>query len=184
MRPRETRPRQRAAGGFALSELLVAVAIAGLIIGVLTFLNVDYISLGRRVSDIQTPYELGARAERADPCATPGGVLTAGDTNVVARAPHESATVLTLHPQADDGTTEVTTPRGLAGAAHQPVRVVVETAPQSGNVLRGPSVASIEVGGATAGVVSPRCDLPQLCTYDPINAICLEDEVNALAEPG
>ncbi|HEX3407785.1 MAG TPA: prepilin-type N-terminal cleavage/methylation domain-containing protein [Caulobacteraceae bacterium] len=179
MRPGRTAPR-----GFALSELLVAVAIAGLIIGVLTFLNVDYISLGRRVSDRQAPYALGGRAERIDPCATPGGVLSAGDTNVVARAPHETATVLTLRPQTDDGTTEVMLPSGPAGAARQPVRVVVEATPQSGPVPRGPSVASIEVGGATAGVVSPRCDLPQICTYDVANAMCEEDEVNALAEPG
>lgn len=180
-------PRMMQARGYALSELLVAVAIAGLIIGVLTFLNVDYITLGRRVSDIQAPYALGTRAERADPCETPGGVLTAGDTNVVAKAPHETATVLTLRaPGADaaDHLTEVSTPAGLAGASRAPVHVVVETAPQSGDPARGPSVASIEVGGATAGVVSPRCDLPQICTYDVTNAMCLEDEVNALAEPG
>ena len=41
----------RRRAGYALSELLVAVAIAGLIIGVLTFLNVDYVSLARRATD-------------------------------------------------------------------------------------------------------------------------------------
>jgi hypothetical protein len=181
------RPRRRAPRGYALSELLVAVAIAGLIIGVLTFLNVDYITLGRRVSDIQAPYALGTRAERSDPCETPGGVLTAGDTDVQAKAPHETATVLSLHPAAPDeadGVTEVSTPAGLAGASRAPVRVVVEAAPQRGLPARGPSLAAIEVGGATAGVVSPRCDLPQICTYDATNAMCQEDEVNALAEPG
>jgi hypothetical protein len=178
--------RRRTAGarGYALSELLVAVAIAGLIIGALTFLNADYISLGRRVSDIRAPYALGARATRADPCGTPGGVLTAGDGNVVDVAPHETDTVLTLHARGDDGATEVITPAGLAGASRQPVRVVVEALPKTGPIARGPSLAAIEVRGATAGVVAPRCDLPQICTYDPANAMCEEDEGNALAEPG
>jgi hypothetical protein len=179
--------RRRQARGYALSELLVAVAIAGLIIGVLTFLNVDYITLARRVSEIQAPYALGTRAERGDPCETPGGVLTAGDADVVAKAPHETATVLTVRPpSADeaDGVTEVSTPAGAAGASRAPVRVVVEATPQGGLPARGPSLAAIEVGGATAGVVSPRCDLPQICTYDATNAVCQEDEVNALAEPG
>ena len=170
--------------GYALSELLVAVAIAGLIIGVLSFLNVDYISLGRRVGDMQSPYAMGGRAQRIDPCATPGGVLTAGDTNVVAQAPHEAAAVFTLNPPADDGTTVLAAPTGLAAASRRPVRVVVEATPQTGAIPRGPSLASIEVGGATTGVVSPRCDLPQICTYDVANAMCEEDEVNALAEPG
>jgi hypothetical protein len=169
--------------GYALSELLVAVAIAGLIIGVLTFLNADYISLGRRVSDIQAPYTLGAGATHVDPCANPGGVLTAGDSNVVAVAMHETNTVLTLHAAGDDGTTEVVSAGGYAGQSRQPVRVVVEAPPKSGAVARGPSMAAIEVGGATAGVVAPRCDLPQICTYDPTNAMCTEDEANALAEP-
>jgi hypothetical protein len=112
-------------------------------------------------------------------------VLTAGDDNVVAVAPHETATVLTLRQQqADDGATEVTTAAGVVGASRKPVRVVVEAMLKTGPIARGPSVASIEVGGATAGVVSPRCDLPQICTYDVANATCLEDEVNALAEPG
>ena len=177
------------ARGYALSELLVAVAIAGLIIGILTFLNVDYVTLGRRVSDIQAPYALGTRAERVDPCATPGGVLTAGDDEVVAKAPHDSTTVLKLSPPQGDGSqTQVSTAGGPVGASAAPVRVVVEAAPQTGLApgapARGPSLASIEVGGATAGVVSPRCDLPQICTYDVANAICTEDEVNALAEPG
>jgi hypothetical protein len=183
MRRRRTQVR-----GYALSELLVAVAIAGLIIGVLTFLNVDYITLGRRVSDLQAPYALGGRAQRQDPCATPGAVLTAGGDEVVARAPQDNATVLTLSPpQEDDPQTEVSTPAGPAGGSRQPVRVVVEAAlqaaPAPGAPARGPSLAAIEVGGATAGVVSPRCDLPQICTYDVANAMCAEDEVNALAEP-
>lgn len=167
------------ARGYALSELLVAVAIAGLIIGVLTFLNVDYISLGRRVSDLSAPYTLGTRAQVGDPCAAPGGVLTDADDAVVAHEPQDNATILTLaHPDTDDtNATQVSTPAGLAGETRRPLRVVVENAP-----ARGPSVASVEVAGATVGVIAPRCDLPEICTYDPANAICQEDE--AVAEPG
>jgi hypothetical protein len=166
--------------GYALSELLVAVAIAGLIIGTLTFLNVDYISLGRRVADIQGPYALGTRAQAGDPCAAPGGVLEAGDNALIAKGPQDNETVLSLARQDADGagaTTQVSTATGVAGASTRPVRVVVEAAP-----ARGPSMASIEVGHATVGVLAPRCDLPQICDYDPANAMCHEDE--AVAEPG
>jgi prepilin-type N-terminal cleavage/methylation domain-containing protein len=165
--------------GYALSELLVAIAIAGLIIGVLTFLNVDYISLGRRVSDIASPYTLGTRAEAGDPCAAPGGVLTDADDAVIAHEPQDNATVLSLaHPDTDDANaTQVSTAAGLAGETRRPVRVLVEDAP-----ARGPSVASVEIAGATVGVIAQRCDLPQICTYDAANAICHEDE--AVAEPG
>jgi hypothetical protein len=167
------------ARGYALSELLVAVAIAGLIIGVLTFLNVDYISLGRRVTDIAGPYTLGTRTQAGDPCAAPGGVLTDADDAVIAHQPQDNATVLTLsHPDADDANaTQLSTASGLAGETRRPVRVVVEDAP-----ARGPSVASVEIAGATVGVIAPRCDLPQICTYDAANAMCQEDE--AVAEPG
>ena len=43
------------ARGYALAELLVAVAIAGLILGTLTFLNVDYVQLGRRAGAVRGP---------------------------------------------------------------------------------------------------------------------------------
>ena len=165
--------------GYALSELLVAVAIAGLIVGVLTFLNVDYISLGRRVSDISGPYALGARAQSVDPCVAPGGVLTDADDQVIAHQPQDNATVLTLtHPDPDDvNATQVSIAGGPAGQTRRPVRVLVENAPS-----RGPSLASVEVAGATVGVIAPRCDLPQICDYDAANAMCHEDE--AVAEPG
>jgi hypothetical protein len=164
------------ARGYALSELLVAVAIAGLIIGVLTFLNVDYVQLGRRVSDISQPYRLGARAQRGDPCADPaGGVLTAADNEVISRSDHDNATVLTMSSQ--DGQTTVATPAGVAGSSRRPVRLVVEATPAP-----AASMVSVEVGGATVGTVAPRCDLRQVCDYDSANATCREDEI--VAEPG
>jgi hypothetical protein len=173
--------------GYALSELLVAVAIAGLIIGTLTFLNVDYISLGRRAAEIQSPYAMGARVQAGDPCADPGGVLTAGENQVMAKHLLRAESVLTLspqNPQAPGGPTEVTTPTGVAGVFSRPVRAVIEAAPPVAGQARGPSMASLEVGGATVAVVAPRCDLPQICDYDASNAMCAEDEVEEVAEPG
>jgi hypothetical protein len=162
--------------GYALSELLVAVAIAGLIIGALTYLNVDYIQLGRRVSEIGAPYALGGRAQAGEPCADPpGGVLTAGDDKVISQGAHDNATVLTLASR--DGETQVSTPAGLAGTSRRPVRLVIEATPSP-----AASIAAVEVGGATVGVVAPRCDLRQVCDYDAANATCREDE--AAAEPG
>jgi hypothetical protein len=164
------------ARGYALSELLVAVAIAGLIIGVLTFLNVDYVQLGRRVSDISQPYRLGARAQRSDPCADPaGGVLTAGDNAVILHGAQDNATVLTVSSQ--DGETALATPAGMAGSSRRPLRLVVEATPAP-----AASVVAVEVGGATVVTVAPRCDLRQVCDYDAANAACREDET--VAEPG
>ena len=165
------------ARGYALSELLVAVAIAGLIIGTLTFLNVDYINLGRRVGEARGPYELGARAQAGDPCAVPGAVLTAGDGAVVAQGPQEARPLLTVTPQ--DGVTWVQPAAGPPVAERRPVRVVVEATPTPGG-----SLASVEVGDATVGVLTTRCDLPQVCSYDPANAMCAEDESMANAAHG
>lgn len=177
--------------GYALSELLVAVAIAGLIIGVLTFLNVDYVSFGRRVADIGQPYQLGGRAGAGDPCAAPGGVLVAGDKDLIAHGPDDNATVLSLAPVDPDrpaAGTQVATADGVAGTARRPVRVVVRSAPQTAADAAAPakgvgpaSMAAIEVGGATVATLSPRCQLRQVCTYDAANAMCEEDE--AVAEP-
>jgi hypothetical protein len=162
--------------GFALSELLVAVAIAGLIVGVLTFLNVDYVSLARRVVDIQSPYALGARAERSadlDRCAQVGTTLTATNDAVVAEDKNGSTPVLTL--AADGAATQVLTAGGVGGRTERPVRVIVEAAPAPGG-----SMASIEVGDATVGVIAPRCDLAEICDYDPVNALCIAPDANSV----
>jgi prepilin-type N-terminal cleavage/methylation domain-containing protein len=168
------------ARGFALSELLIAVAIAGLIVSVLTFLDVDYVGFARRVVDIGRPLAMGGRAEAggdADRCAHPETVLTAGDNEVdaVARDPADKtapATVLSLG--ANGAATTVLTAQGSAGSSERPVRVVVESAPAHGG-----SMAAIEVGDATVGVIAPRCDLKEVCEYDATNAACLEPDTNA-----
>jgi prepilin-type N-terminal cleavage/methylation domain-containing protein len=168
------------ARGFALSELLVAVAIAGLIIGVLTFLNVDYVGLSQRIGDVQAPYDLGRQAE-ADAsealCANPGAMLRAGAGKVVAQSIRASTDVLTLD-TADAKLTALSGPKGYAGTTKQPVRIVVASAPAA-----GASAASIEIGDATVGVVAPRCDLPEVCDYDATNGLCQADEEKPVAQP-
>ncbi|HEY1752022.1 MAG TPA: hypothetical protein VGG29_12205 [Caulobacteraceae bacterium] len=159
--------------GFALAELLVAVAIAGLIVTVLAALNVDYVGLARRVADQHTPYALGERAEAMDPCAHPASMLRAGETSVDAEGlgiRRERAQVLGLTTRG--GRSFVSGPGGV-GETDRPVRMIVE-----GTAGAGGSMAAIEVGDATVGVVAPRCDLEEVCSYDPVNQLCSADEVN------
>ncbi|HEX3918866.1 MAG TPA: prepilin-type N-terminal cleavage/methylation domain-containing protein [Caulobacteraceae bacterium] len=160
------------ARGFALTELLVAVAIGGLIITVLTFLSVEYVGLGQRVSDLQGPYDLGRRVQAdaaEDLCAHPGAVLQAGLDKVTAQSIRDASNALTL--KVADGVSSVSGPGGHGGSSTQPVRIVVQSAASPGG-----SVASIEVGAATVGVVAPRCDLPEVCDYDVTNSLCKADE--------
>jgi hypothetical protein len=163
------------APGYALAELLVAVAIAGLIVTTLMFLNVDYVGFARRVVDIQGPFAMGRRAEASgalDRCADPGATLTPGENQVVAQDKKQASPVLTL--AINGGTSELVTPQGLAGKSNQPIRIVVQSAPSPGG-----SMASIEVGDATVGVIATRCDLAELCDYDATNAACREPDTNA-----
>jgi hypothetical protein len=167
--------------GYALSELLVAIAVTGLIVSVLTFLNVDYVSLARRVTDIGAPYVIGTTAEAQlgqDRCASPGAILSAGDNEIDAVGPRAGQTPeLTL--ASEQKVNRLSTALGFAGASSQPIRLVVGSAAASGR-----SVASIEVGDATVGVVAPRCDLREVCDFDAANTMCREDEGNAVVQPG
>lgn len=163
--------------GYALSELLVAVAITGLIVGLLTFLNVDYVGFARRAVGLGAPYDLGRRMEaqaNGDRCAQPGAMLAPGQDAIEARDKKDDEMVLAMSTQ--DGATSVVTGSGLAGTVRQPVRGVV----LSGG--RG-SMAAVEVGDATVGVIAPRCDLAEVCAYDAANALCLEADTNATNAP-
>jgi hypothetical protein len=165
--------------GYALTELLVAVAIGGLIIGVLTFLNVEYVGLARRVSDLQGPYDVGRRAQAdaaEDLCANPGAVLRPGAGKVVAQSLRETNDALVL--KTGDGVSTVSGPGGSGGSSAQPMRIVVEGAPGPGG-----SMASIEVRNDTVGVVAPRCDLPEVCDYDVTNSLCKADEETPVGKP-
>jgi hypothetical protein len=168
------------ARGYALSELLVAIAIGGLIIGVLTFLNVEYVGFARRVSDIQGPYDIGRRAQAdaaEDLCANPGAVLRAGLDKVVAQSVRDANDALVL--KTAGGVSTVSGPNGHGGSSPQPMRIVVESAASPGG-----SMASIEVRDDTVGVVASRCDLPEVCDYDVTNSLCKADEETPVGTPG
>ena len=161
--------------GYALAELLVAVAIAGLIVSSLMLLNVDYVGFARRVVDIQGPFAMGRRAEAGgnlDRCFHSGATLTPGENQVVAEDKTHTDPVLTL--AINSGSTTLVTPQGSAGASSRPVRVIVQSTPAPGG-----SMASIEVGDATVGVIATRCDVAELCDYDVTNATCREPDTNA-----
>jgi len=165
----------RRRAGYALSELLVAVAIAGLIIGVLTFLNVDYVGQARRVVDTQGPYAMGGRAEalaNLDRCAQTGATWATTNDAIVAEDNSTNAPVLTL--AADGAATDLVTAGGAAGKSTRPVRVILENGAPSG------AVAAIEVGDATVGVIARRCDLTEICDYDATNVLCRVPDANAL----
>jgi prepilin-type N-terminal cleavage/methylation domain-containing protein len=169
------------ARGYALTELLVAIAIGGLIVGVLTFLNVEYVGLAQRVSDLQGPYDIGRRAQTGaseDLCANPGAVLRAGLDRVSAQSLRDTDDVLILKTDAG-GASTVSGPGGRGGTTSRPMRIVVESAANPGG-----SLAAIEVRGSTVGVVAPRCDLPEVCDYDATNSLCKADEETPVAQPG
>jgi hypothetical protein len=169
------RRRASRARGYALSELLVAVAITGLVVGLLTFLNVDYVGMTRRVASIQGPYAIGGRVQAGanlDRCATPGATLVAVDNQVEAQADNEATPVLALGPSPTGTDIDAA---GGGGLTDQPVRVSVESAPAPGG-----SMASLEIGAATVGVIALRCDVPEVCDYDAANATCAKPMTNAI----
>lgn len=143
--------------GFALTETLVALAIAGLIVTALLWLQVDYLALARRaVAMGRPPADLAGVQQMArdfDNCAAPRAVLARSDLYGLALREGELETpVLGLPPR-----TQVRVAVALDGQA-QP--------------RGGWSSASIERGGTTIAVVAQRCDLAELCNYDMAKGQC------------
>ena len=98
----------------------------GLIVGLLTFLNVDYVGFARRAVGLGAPYDLGRRMEaqaNGDRCAQPGAMLAPGQDAIEAKDKKDDEVVLAMSTQ--DGATSVVTGSGLAGTVRQPVRGVV-----------------------------------------------------------
>ena len=151
------------------------MAIAGLIVSVLTFLNVDYIGFARRAVEIGRPLAIGARAEagaNADRCAHPASMLAVGgnevdaiDKQVLDRPQSRSRRRCDRGGDRQGQRGQFGSPRAHRGRERRQAA--------------GGSMASIEVGDATVGVIAPRCDLKEVCQYDATNAVCLEPQTNA-----
>jgi prepilin-type N-terminal cleavage/methylation domain-containing protein len=142
--------------GFALTETLVALAIAGLVVTALLWLQVDYIALARRAMAQTRPGSDAAlllqQAKAFDNCAQPKAVLARTPFGLAAREGELDTPVMGL-----------------------PARVEVRTAAApgpDGQPRGGWSSASIERGGATIAVIALRCDLPELCNYDMAKGQC------------
>ncbi|MDQ0465742.1 type II secretory pathway pseudopilin PulG [Caulobacter ginsengisoli] len=142
--------------GFALTETLVAVAIAGLIVTALLWLQVDYVALARRALAQGRPdaevRSLQQQARTFDSCASPKATLAQSQFGLAARVG------------------ELDTP--LMGL---PAKAQVRTAAAyraDGQPRGGWSSASIERRGATMAVIALRCDLAELCNYDIAKGEC------------
>ncbi len=142
--------------GFALTETLVALAIAGLIVTALLWLQVDYIALARRAIAQGRPdadaRALQQQARAFDNCASPKAILAETPGGVASRVG------------------ELDTPLiGLSSKAQ--ARSVAALGPD-GKPRGGWSSAAITRGGATIAVIALRCDLPELCNYDMAKDEC------------
>jgi hypothetical protein len=160
--------------GYVLSEALVAVAIGALVLSGLMALDVDFIGLTRRAADLGAPYRVGARLEQAvagtHRCDHGGAALAVQDGKVVLAQGQTADDFITLQ-SGPAGTTVAA--GGASGAVSGPARVVVLTAAQPDASARpGFGVASIEAQGAPIATASLRCDLPEICDYDPAKGVC------------
>lgn len=142
--------------GFALTETLVATAIAGLIVTALVWLQVDYLALARRAVTQGRPAAdaraLQQAAKAYDNCGAPQAVLTQSSYGLAARIGEQDMPVLGL-PSASR--LRVVAARGADGAPRP-----------------GWSMASIERNGAPLAVLAQRCDLSELCNYDMATGQC------------
>ena len=142
--------------GFALTETLVALAIAGLIVTALVWLQVDYLALAKRaLGQGRLSPEAAALRQTArsfDNCAYPQAVLAGTDQALAARSPDGDLPLMPL-PSRDS------------------LRVVTARGPD-GQPRSGWSSAIVTHNGAPVAVLAQRCDLPELCNYDMAKDKC------------
>jgi hypothetical protein len=142
--------------GFALTETLVALAIAGLIVGTMVWLQVDYLALARRAVAMGRPDAdarfLQQQARGFDNCASPKASLARSSYGLAARVGELDTPLIGLPAKAQ---------------VHTAAAVRADGQPRGGW-----SSASIEQRGATIAVIALRCDLPELCNYDMAKGEC------------
>lgn len=142
--------------GFALTETLVALAIAGLIVTALVWLQVDYLALAKRtLAQGRLSPEAAAmrQATRSfDNCAFPNGVLAASDQGLVTRLADGDIPLMSLPPKTSAQAVAAVGPDGRPRA--------------------GWSSLAIARNGAPVAVLAQRCDLPEVCNYDMAKDQC------------
>jgi type II secretory pathway pseudopilin PulG len=142
--------------GFALTETLVALAIAGLIVTTLVWLQVNYLALAKRtVAQGRPALEAAALRQAArsfDNCAYPNAVLARSDPGLALRTADGDVPLTSLPPKT---------------SAH-----VVAALGPDGRLRDGWSSAAIARNGVPVAVLAQRCDLPEVCNYDMAKDQC------------
>jgi hypothetical protein len=145
------------ANGFAMTEALVAVGIGALIMTALIYLQVDFIDWTRRAAALGRPNPseraLQTTLRTADRCANPGVVLAIDETGGLGFRRGEDAIPFLGLPSGI--TANIVTARGPDGSERP-----------------GWSVATIARDDTAIAVAALRCDLPEVCTYDPARGDC------------
>lgn len=145
------------ANGFAMTEALVAIGIGALILTALIYLQVDFIDWTRRAVALGRPNPsdraLQASLKGADRCAGPGAVLALDGTGGVAlRKGEDDIPFLGLPSKA---TAEIATARKADGSERP-----------------GWSMVTVARDDTAIAVAALRCDLPEVCNYDPARGDC------------
>lgn len=147
----------RGPNGFAMTEAMVAIGIGALILTAMIYLQVDFVGWTNRAMALGRPAPsdraLQATIKTADRCAFPGQVLARDDAGGVGLKTQDEITpFLSLPP----GT------RAEVVTARRP----------DGSERPGWSTATVARDDTVIAVAALRCDLPQVCAYDPTRGDC------------
>lgn len=150
-------PNGFAPNGFAMTEVLVAVGIGALIMTAMIYLQVDFISWTQRALALGRPdpsdRALQASLRDADRCVGPGRVLAMDDTGGVGLK--DEAELIPL----------LSLPAGTKAS-------IVTARRPDGTGRPGWSAATIARDDTAIAVAALRCDLPEVCAYDPQRGDC------------
>lgn len=146
-----------APNGFAMAEALVAIGIGALIMTALIYLQVDFIGWTRRAVALGRPdpsdQALRQTLTAADRCAFPSRIFAPDETGGLGLKAEDD--VLPLVGLPADARADIVTARKADGAPRP-----------------GWSVATIARDDTAIAVAALRCDLPEVCNYDPARGDC------------
>ncbi|RYF93440.1 MAG: hypothetical protein EON95_08900 [Caulobacteraceae bacterium] len=140
-----------------MTEALVAIGIGALIMTALIYLQVDFIDWTRRAAALGRPdpsdRALQASLRAVDRCAMPGAVLARDETGGVGLQREDEVSPFLGLPS---GTTVgIVTARKVDGSERP-----------------GWSLATVARDDTVIAVAALRCDLPEVCAYDPARGDC------------